>query len=106
MLAGDPVAIVANGLFGACLEFAQGVPQGSIQLDDDGGRCRVALDYLRAVGIRNGPFHLEMIEAIDGMVFLEVAARPGGGEIVETFRLARALTWLQLSGDKPRFVTS
>jgi hypothetical protein len=91
MLAGDPVAIVASKYLGTCLEFAQGVPQGSIQLDDDGGRCQVALDYLRAVGIRNGPFHLEMIEAIDGMVFLEVAARPGGGYIVETFRFATGI---------------
>jgi len=91
MLAGDPVAIVASKYLGTCLEFAQGVPQGSIQLDDDGRRCQVALDYLRAVGICNGPFHLEMIEAIDGMVFLEVAARPGGGDIVETFRLATGI---------------
>jgi hypothetical protein len=91
MLAGHPVAIVANKYLGTCLEFAQGIPQGSIQLDDDGRRCQVALDYLRAVGICNGPFHLEMIEAIDGMVFLEVAARPGGGDIVETFRLATGI---------------
>jgi hypothetical protein len=91
MLAGDPIAIVANKYLGTCLEFAQGIPQGSMQLDDDGGRCQVALDYLRAVGIRNGPFHLEMIEAIDGMVFLEVAARPGGGGIMETFRLATGI---------------
>ncbi len=91
MLAGDPVAIVANKYLGTCLEFAQGIPQGSTQLDDDGGRCGVALEYLRAVGIRNGPFHLELIEAIDGLVFLEVAARSGGGGIKDTFRLATGI---------------
>jgi hypothetical protein len=91
MLAGEPVAILASKYLGTCLEFAQGVPQGSIQLDDDGGRCQVALDCLRAVGICNGPFHLEMIETIDGMVFLEVAARAGGGDIKETFRLATGI---------------
>ncbi len=91
MLAGAPVAIVASRYLGTCLEFAQGVPQGSIQVDDDGGRCKVAVEYLRAVGIDNGPFHLEMIEAADGMVFLEVGARPGGGHIKETFRLATGI---------------
>ena len=91
MLAGDPVAILASQYLGTCLEFAHGVPQGSIQLDDDGGRCQIALDYIRAVGIYNGPFHLEMIEAMDGLVFLEVAARAGGGDIKETFRLATGI---------------
>ena len=91
MLAGAPVAIVASKYLGTCLEFAQGVPQGSIQVDDDGGRCKVAVEYLRAVGIDNGPFHLEMIEAADGMVFLEVGARAGGGHIKETFRLATGI---------------
>jgi hypothetical protein len=91
MLAGDPVAILASRYLGTCLEFAQGVPQGSVQLDDDGGRCQVALDYLRAVKISNGAFHPEMIEASDGMVFLEVAARAGGGDIKETFQLATSI---------------
>ncbi|MFC9552925.1 acetyl-CoA carboxylase biotin carboxylase subunit family protein [Rhodococcus sp. NPDC056960] len=91
MLAGAPVAIVASRYLGTCLEFAQGVPQGSIQVDDDGGRCTTAVEYLRAVGIDNGPFHLEMIETAEGMVFLEVGARPGGGHIKETFRLATGI---------------
>jgi hypothetical protein len=40
------------------------------------------------VGIRNGSFHLEAIEAPDGLVFLEVGNRVGGADVVATFELA------------------
>ena len=40
------------------------------------------------MGIRNGSFHLEAINAQDGLVFLEVGNRVGGADVVATFELA------------------
>ena len=86
LLAGEPIVLLASRYMGTCLEYAAGRPQGSVQLDDDRGLCRAALPCLRATGIVNGTFHLEMFEGPDGPVFLEVAARTGGG-IVERIAL-------------------
>lgn len=68
-----------------CLDFAAGTPLGSVLLDDSARRERIvafAAACLDALGLADGPFHLELIETPAGeLVFLEVGLRPGGGEI-------------------------
>ncbi|HWF82245.1 MAG TPA: ATP-grasp domain-containing protein [Streptosporangiaceae bacterium] len=68
-----------------CLDFAGGRPLGSVVLDP-GPRVEAAAkfagDCLDALGLQDGPFHLELFEEPSGdLIFLEVGLRPGGGEI-------------------------
>jgi hypothetical protein len=85
---GEPVAIQASRYVGTCLGYAEGRPLGSVQIDTDPAVVDWSLRCLHAVGIEDGPFHLEGIESADGMVFLEVGARFGGADVVDTFELA------------------
>lgn len=39
--------------------------------------------FLKKVGLRDGVFHFEFFNTVDGLVFLEVAARPSGGEVCD-----------------------
>jgi hypothetical protein len=89
MLAGAPLAVMASRYLGTCLGYAQGAPLGIVQVQDV--VWDEILPYVRATGIEQGPFHLEMIEGPDGFVFLEIAARPGGGDTVDTFRRVTGL---------------
>jgi hypothetical protein len=88
MLDGELVLAVMGRYGGSCLAYAHGAPITAYQVDDDGGRCSRILPFLLAVGLVNGPFHLEMFDTPDGLVFLEVAARSGGAAITERVRLA------------------
>jgi hypothetical protein len=82
------IAVTGSRYIGTCLGYAEGRPLGSVQLAMDAvARAWVAAS-LRAVGIRNGSFHLEAIEHERGMVFLEVANRVGGADVAATFELA------------------
>ena len=88
---GEPVAIQASRYVGTCLGYIDGQPVGSVQIDTTETIAEWALACLRAVGIRTGLFHLEGIETPAGPVFLEVGARFGGADIVDTFDLARGV---------------
>lgn len=88
LAAGEPVAVQASRYVGTCLGYAGGEPLGSVQIGTRPALVRWTLACLRAVGIETGPFHLEAIEAADGLVFLEVGARFGGADVVDTFELA------------------
>lgn len=68
------------------LEFADGKPSGSIQLDSSVVPQEWITRVLAAVEIRHGAFHLEVIDDAGSMVFLEVAHRVGGGWTTESFR--------------------
>lgn len=91
MAAGVPVALVASSYVGTCLDFAGGTPLGSVQIDPDEGLTEWTLRCLEALDIGNGPFHLEGISTPNGMVFLEVGARFGGADVVDTFELATGI---------------
>lgn len=70
---------------GTCLEFAQGRPLGSVLLEP-GSRRSATLAFARAcldaLGLRDGPFHLEAIRDRRGsLAFMEVGLRPGGAEV-------------------------
>lgn len=100
MAGGEPVAIQASRYLGTCLAYAEGDPLGSVQVDTTPELTGWALDCLAAVGISDGLFHLEGFQTPDGLVFLEVGARFGGGDIVGTFELATGLhlpsAWLRV----------
>lgn len=67
-----------------CLSFRDGYPLGSVTED-----CREKVkdindftdSILKALDFQTGAFHLEIIQADDGLVFLEIGGRVGGGEI-------------------------
>jgi len=85
---GKPVTVVVSRYVDSCLAFAQGRPVGSVQLPADQALVDWTMDCLAAVAVETGPFHLEAIETPGGPVFLEVGARFGGADIVDTFELA------------------
>jgi ATP-grasp domain len=68
-----------------CLDFANGARMGTVLLDPGEERDAV-IDHagacLDALGLVEGPFHLEMFQTLQGEhVFLEVGIRPGGSEV-------------------------
>lgn len=73
---------------GTCLDYAQGQPLGSIQLTQDSEIESFTKDVIKALQIREGSFHLEAIRDNDGLVFLEIANRVGGADVVDTFERA------------------
>ncbi|WP_069768159.1 acetyl-CoA carboxylase biotin carboxylase subunit family protein [Streptomyces sp. LUP30] len=88
LAAGALVAVQASRYVGTCLGYAAGRPLGSVQTDTTPEVTEWTLACLRAVGIADGPFHLEGIATSEGLVFLEVGARVGGADVVDTFELA------------------
>jgi hypothetical protein len=105
MAGGLPVAIQASRYIGTCLGYADGDPLGSVQIDTGPELTAWALSCLAAVGIRDGLFHLEGFQTADGLVFLEVGARFGGGDIVPVFELATGVhlpsAWLRVLTGAP-----
>lgn len=77
--------VTASAYVNTCLDFAQGVPLGSVLLDPGPLRTRLtgfAADALDALELWDGPFHLEVIVTASGEpVFLEVGLRPGGAGV-------------------------
>ncbi|GAA2601656.1 ATP-grasp domain-containing protein [Actinomadura fulvescens] len=78
--------VSASVYVNTCLDFMDGMPLGSLLLDEgDGTRDRLiafASRCLDALGLRDGPFHLEVFGRPDGeLVFLEIGLRPGGAEV-------------------------
>ncbi len=68
-----------------------------------------ALECLEGLGLANGAFHAEIIEHNDGLVFLEVGARVGGGEIPfvlhEVYGADLVGDWIRVElGDEPQTV--
>jgi hypothetical protein len=91
LAAGEPVVVQTSRYLGTCLGYALGTPLGSVQIDTEPTVVDWTLACLHAVSIEDGPFHLEAIEAADGLVFLEVGARFGGADVVDTFELATGI---------------
>ncbi|MFI9645606.1 acetyl-CoA carboxylase biotin carboxylase subunit family protein [Streptomyces sp. NPDC052040] len=83
--AGTRHFVTASQYVHTCLDYTRGVPLGSVLLDHGPELDRVtafADDCLRALGLTDGAFHLEVIRRPDGeLVFLEVGLRPGGAQV-------------------------
>lgn len=88
---GNLLSILASRYIGTCLGFAKGLPLGSVQLDPDPALFAWSRECLQAVEISDGAFHLEVIQTESGPVFLEVGARVGGADVVDTFELATGI---------------
>ncbi|GAA3753364.1 ATP-grasp domain-containing protein [Salinactinospora qingdaonensis] len=88
VVGGELVTVQASRYVGTCLGYAEGRPMGSMQIDTSPEVVGWTRDCLRAVGITDGPFHLEGIETTEGLVFMEVGARFGGADVVDSFELA------------------
>jgi hypothetical protein len=75
---------------GSCYEFATGEPLGCVTIDDPMLHARVRCfteQVLKALEHPRGAFHLELfLDRNDELVFLELGARAGGGEIPYLFR--------------------
>ncbi|AUX44461.1 uncharacterized protein SOCE26_059250 [Sorangium cellulosum] len=84
MEGGIPRLIVASRYISTPLEYAWGEPLGSAQFRMSDGYRAFFLGCLRAVGVVDGAFHLEVIEGPEELVFMEVANRAGGGDIIPT----------------------
>ncbi len=81
-------AVLPSLYLNTCLDYAQGMPLGSWQLADSPALAEFTRRCLSAVGIRSGAYHLEAILSSDGPVFLEIANRCGGAEVVSTYQMA------------------
>lgn len=85
---GEVKVVLASQYVGDCLGYANGQPLGSVQIDiNDEDKVWVSR-VLSAVELNNGSFHLEAISNKNVLVFLEVANRVGGADVVDTFNLA------------------
>lgn len=82
---------VASQYIGNCLDYAHGAPLASIQIDTTPEIKHWAQRCLSAVNIQQGCFHLEAISTEEGLVFLEIANRAGGADVVKTFELATGI---------------
>jgi hypothetical protein len=85
---GQLLTITASRYVATCLAFANGEPLGSFHFPVSEAVRHWVAHVLAAVGIREGSFHLEAIDAPDDLVFLEVGNRVGGADVVATFELA------------------
>ena len=84
---GEIQVLVASRYINSLLDFANGMPSGSVQFETDNEFKKWTKNILVATEIHQGAFHLEAIEANCGNVFLEIAHRVGGARISDTFEL-------------------
>jgi biotin carboxylase len=88
---GEVQAMLASRYVGTCLGYALGAPLGSVQFEAGPELEAWARRCVGAVGLRDSSFHLESILSERGPVFLEIAARVGGADVVDCFELATGL---------------
>ncbi|NML33061.1 ATP-grasp domain-containing protein [Paraburkholderia antibiotica] len=88
---GQVTVMTASEYVGNCLLFANGHPLGSYHYPLDDEEREWVCSALRATGINSGSFHLEAIRHGEDLVFLEVANRVGGADVVRTFELATGI---------------
>ncbi len=89
LIEGGRIAVMTASCYvGTCLGYAQGRPLGSYHIPLQAEAADWAQRVVDAVQIDSGSFHLEAIEASQGLVFLEIGNRVGGADVVATFELA------------------
>jgi hypothetical protein len=108
-----PAFAIASRYLNTCYDFAQGTELGSIV--QRGPRAdqvvEFAIQCLTGLGLSDGAFHIEVIEGPEGLVFLEVGARIGGGEIPfvcrDVYGVDLVGDWIRIIlGDEPQTVPS
>lgn len=87
---GDVILCVASEYIGTCFDYAKGKPLGSIKGTDE--QQEKAFSFVSEINknlrLPNGVFHLEAFWQNNNFVFLEIAVRFGGAEIVPNFEKA------------------
>lgn len=92
MLNGKIITMLSSEYIGTCLDYMEhGHPLGSWHLETTLEMQAWVAAVLQAVQIRNGAFHLEAIMGGGEPVFLEVANRVGGADVVATYELATGI---------------
>lgn len=85
------ITIQSSFYIGTCLSYQiNGTPLGSVQKNNSDLEAWV-LKCLLLLGAKTMTFHMEAIMTKDGPVFLEVAARCGGGYIADVFKLKHGI---------------
>lgn len=88
---GELLFVVESRYIGTPLGYGNGEPLASYQCPVTESTAAWVGGAVRAVGITAGTFHLEAIEGAQGLVFLEIANRCGGGEIGASIELATGI---------------
>lgn len=88
---GELGVCVASEYVGTCLDYANGSPLGSFQIETTRAIKQWTQQCLQAVDIQQGCFHLEAISTQQELVFLEIANRVGGADVVKTFEMATGI---------------
>lgn len=88
VIEGNIVCWMPSQYLGTCLAYAQGKPLGSVQIQPTHKIEQFTKHVIQALNIKQGSFHLEAIQSEEGLVFLEIANRVGGADVVDTFNLA------------------
>lgn len=107
VLNGTVLVLRAFRLLNSCLDYVLGDSFGSVANDDMALEKRL-IGYsevaLAALGVRSSVFHLEVFAMdpigpgeYDGLVFLEIAARPGGAELPHIWREVYGLDLLEIA---------
>ncbi|MER7208987.1 MULTISPECIES: ATP-grasp domain-containing protein [Streptosporangium] len=101
----------ASRYVNTCYEYSRGTPLGSAVQEGPVADAMLAftLRCLTGLGLHRSAFHLEIIESASGPVFLEVAARVGGGEIAFVLRDVYGVDvigdWIRLQlGERPQTI--
>ncbi|MBD9490500.1 acetyl-CoA carboxylase biotin carboxylase subunit family protein [Ensifer sp. ENS11] len=89
LLQGGKLEILQTAKYvNTCFSYAAGSALGSTQVDNPSWASGAVIELARALGYRDGGFHLEMIVDEAGEPhFLEFAGRIGGAYIAEAFQL-------------------
>ncbi len=80
---GEVKLVVASCYIGTCLAYTIGNPLGSYQIETTDSHRQWVAQVLQATNLKNGSFHLEAIQGDKGLVFLELANRVGGADVVD-----------------------
>jgi biotin carboxylase len=88
---GKILVLTASEYIGTCLQYAQGLPMGSFQIDLCEPTRTWVTRALAAVRIEEGSFHLEAIIHKGQPVFLEIGNRVGGADVAATVELATGI---------------
>jgi len=88
---GRIIVMQSSQYVGNRLLYAQGQPLGSVQIDTAPADTKWAQKIIDATGIRQGAFHIELVNRAGERVFLDIANRAGGACVVDTFRMATGI---------------
>ncbi|MFZ9036347.1 MAG: ATP-grasp domain-containing protein [Francisellaceae bacterium] len=88
---GELIFVVANKYIGNCMNYAKGEPLGSVQIELQENHATWVQAVLDSLELQNGSFHLEAILDDDRLIFLEIANRVGGADVVNVVEKATGI---------------